>query len=66
MKANINFLSHLAQYFLEWEMIQTKVVEEIKTHILCSVPFFLKSNRLWDSVEKYCGAGLATNCSLDN
>jgi len=33
-------------------MFQTKVVEEIKTHILCSVTFFFrKSCRLWD-VEK--------------
>jgi hypothetical protein len=33
------FLSYIAQFFLEWEMFQTKVVEEIKTH-MCSV-FFL-------------------------
>ena len=26
-------LSYLAQFFLEWEMFQTKVVEKIKTHI---------------------------------
>ena len=26
------FLSYLAQFFLEWEMFQTNVVEEIKTH----------------------------------
>ena len=34
------FLSYLAQFFLEWEMFQTQVVEKIKTHILCSVTFF--------------------------
>jgi len=28
--------SYLAQFFLEWEVFRTKVVEEIKTHILCS------------------------------
>jgi hypothetical protein len=33
------FWSHLAQFFLEWEMFQTKVVQKIKTHILCSVNF---------------------------
>jgi len=40
-------------------MFQTKVVEKIKTHILCSVPFFRKSCRLWDNVGKilYSGAG---------
>jgi len=35
-------------------MFQTKVVEEIETHILCSVTFFRKSFRLWDNVETYC------------
>ena len=52
MKTNIHFLSYLAQFFLEWETFQTKVVEKIKTHILCSVTFFRKSCRLWDNVEK--------------
>jgi len=33
-------------------MFQTKGVEKIKTHILCSVTFFRKSCRLWDNVEK--------------
>ena len=52
MKTDIHFLSYLAQLFLEWEMFQTKVVEKIKTHILCSVTFFRKSCRFWDNVEK--------------
>jgi len=46
-------------YFIR-EMFQTKVVEEIKTHILCSVTiFFRKLYRLWDNVGKkiYSGAG---------
>ena len=34
------FLSYLTQFFLEWEMFQTKFVEKIKTHISCSVIFF--------------------------
>ena len=34
-------------------MFQTKVVEKIKTHILCSVTLFRKSCRLWVNVEKY-------------
>jgi hypothetical protein len=37
------FLSYLTQLFLEWEMFQTKVVEEIKTHILCSVTFLSRN-----------------------
>jgi len=40
MKVNIHFVSHVAQYSLEREMFQTNGVEEIKTHILCSVFFF--------------------------
>ena len=51
MKTNIHFWSYLAQFFLEWEIFQTKVLEKIKTHILCLVIFFLqKSYRLWDNV----------------
>ena len=40
MKTNIQFLSYLSHFFLEWEMFQTKVLEKIKTHILYSVTFF--------------------------
>jgi len=34
-------------------MFQTKVVEKIKTHILCSVTVFRKSYCLCDNVENY-------------
>ena len=34
MKTSIHILSYLAQFFLEWEVFQLKVVEKIKTHIL--------------------------------
>ena len=39
MKTNLHFWSYLAQFFLEWEMFQTKVVEEIKTRLMFN--FFL-------------------------
>jgi hypothetical protein len=52
MKTDINFWSYLAQFFFEWEMFQTRVVEKFKTHILFSVTFSQKSRRLWDNVEK--------------
>ena len=72
-QTDIEFWSHLAQFCLEWEMYQTKVEDKIKTHILCLVNFFRKSCRLWDNVEKYCGAGQAADdnmayahCMLDN
>ena len=35
MKSNIRFLSYLAHFFLQPEMVHKKVVEKIKTHILC-------------------------------
>jgi hypothetical protein len=60
--------SHLWQYldelFLEWKMFSIKVIEKIKTHILCFITFFRKSCRLWDNVEKYCAAREATNNAI--
>ena len=60
--------SHLQQYlpdfFLEWEIFQMKVVEKLKTHILCSVAIFRKSCRLWDNVEKYGRAREAVNDNM--
>jgi len=47
-------------------MSQTKVVEKIKTHILCSVTYFRKSCLLWDNVEKYCTAGQNTDDSMSH
>jgi hypothetical protein len=35
------FLSHLIQFFLEWDRFRTNFVEKTKTHILCSTTFFL-------------------------
>jgi hypothetical protein len=51
MESNMHFWSYLAQ-FLEWEMIETKVVENIKPLILCSITFSRKSFRLWNDVKK--------------
>jgi hypothetical protein len=65
MKTNIHFWSYLAHFFLEWEMFRTKVVEKIKTHILCSVTFFRKTCRLWENVEtNYCKSGQATDDNM--
>ena len=57
--------SHLWQYlveffFLQWEMLD-KVVEKIKTHILCSPTFFQQLHRLWDNAKKCGGAREAIN-----
>ena len=67
MKTNIGFWSFLAQFFLEWDMFQTKVVEKIKTRILCLTTFFCsprKSCRVWDNVEKCCKAWQATDDNM--
>jgi hypothetical protein len=61
MKTNIHFWSHLIQFFLEWKMFQTNVVDTIETHNLYSIFVFLKSCLLWDNVEKYCTVGQATD-----
>jgi len=52
MKTNIRFWSYLAHFFLEWEMFQTKVVEKIKTHILCSVFFFFENRVVYEITWK--------------
>ena len=41
-------------------MFQTKVVEQIKIHILYSITFSRKSCRLLDNVEKYGGSSGGT------
>jgi hypothetical protein len=40
MKTFLHLWEYLAEFFLEWEIFQTKVVEKIQTHILRSVTFF--------------------------
>ena len=50
---NIHLRSCLAQLFLEWGMLQSKVVEKIKTYILYSVTFyFLKNRAVYDIMWK--------------
>jgi hypothetical protein len=72
MMISIHFWSYLALFFLEWEMFQTKFVEEIKIHFFHQL-FSSKIVPLWDNVEKYCRAGQDTDdnmahahCMLDN
>jgi hypothetical protein len=58
--------THLWRYlaeFLEPETLQTKFVQKIKTHILCSELSYRKLYRLWDNVEKY---GIAWQATDDN
>jgi len=52
MKTNTHFSSHLAQFFLQLEMFQTKVLVEIKIHILCSVTFFSENSAVYEIMWK--------------
>jgi hypothetical protein len=51
MNTYVYLWQYLAELFLEWEMFQKKLVDNIKTHNLCSITLFRKSCRLWDNVE---------------
>jgi hypothetical protein len=51
MKTDTHFRSHLAHFFLEWEMFQTKVIEDIKTHIFCSVTFFFENRGVYEMLK---------------
>jgi len=51
---------YLTVCFSEWELFQTKADEKFKTYILYSRTSFWKSCHLWDKVEKYRRARLAT------
>jgi hypothetical protein len=46
---------YLAEFFLEWEIFEMKVLEKTKTDVLCSISFSNKSCRFWDNVENYIG-----------
>ena len=51
-RPHIHFFLYLAQFFLEWETFQTKVVEKIKTHILCTVTFFSENHAVYGIMWK--------------
>jgi hypothetical protein len=58
MKTDTHFWSHLAHFFLERDVFQTKVVEEIKTHLLYSILFYHAiCEVMW---KKYCRNRQAT------
>ena len=66
-------LWHVAKFFLECEIFQTKVVGKIKTYFIFNFFFPLKSRLIRDYIEKYHKAGQDTDnniahalCMLDN
>jgi hypothetical protein len=54
------FMIISGSFFLEWEKFRRKFVEKVKTHILLSIPFFLKLYHLWGNGERFCRAERAT------
>jgi hypothetical protein len=52
MKTNMHGVSYLAHFFLECVMLQTKVVEKIKIHTLCSVFFLNRAvyENMWKNI----------------
>ena len=48
MKTYVNLWQYFAEFFLELEMFQTKVVRNMKTHILCSVIFFFGNRAVYE------------------
>jgi hypothetical protein len=59
-------LWYLAEFFLEWEMLQTKFVDKIKKSILCSITcFFFENRALYEMMWKKHGrAGQLTNDNI--
>ena len=37
VKTSVHLWQYLVDFVVEWEVFQTKVVEKIKTHVLCSI-----------------------------
>ena len=73
MTTYVHLVLYLAEFLLEQEMFQTKILVKFKTQILCStifLSFFLsfslpgKSCHLWGNVEKYSIAEQATDDAL--
>jgi ubiquinone biosynthesis protein Coq4 len=52
MNTNIRFRTHLAQFFLELNIFQTKAVEKIEADILYSVTFGFKNRALFEITWK--------------
>ena len=61
LQEDLSIWQYLTQLFLQWEIFQTKILQKIKTHILCSIHIFWESCHLWDNVEKYHTARQVTD-----
>jgi len=54
---------YVTEFFLEWQIFQTKIVEKVKTYVIFNNFFFRKWCHLCDNVEKY---GTAKQAIDDN
>jgi hypothetical protein len=52
MKTKVHFSSHLAQFFLQWEVCRKKVDEKIKTHVSRSIIFFFENLAFYEIMRK--------------
>jgi len=52
MKTCVHLWLYLAEFFLEWEICQTKFMEEIKPNILCSIFFFSENRAVYEIMWK--------------
>jgi len=65
MKTSAHLWQYLAEFFLEWEVFQTKAPQKIKIHNLCSVtPPPLPPTVKLDKVPKYGTTGQATDVNI--
>jgi hypothetical protein len=54
MKTFSHLWKYLAKFLSEWGVFLTKVIEKIKTHILCSVTLFSKIAQFMRKCRKIC------------
>jgi hypothetical protein len=53
LKTGTHLWIYLPEFFLEWEMYQTKVVEKIETHFMLNNFFYRKSCRVCEATDTY-------------
>ena len=64
MKTFVNLWYELSEFFLEWEIFRTKLVQKIKTHLIFYNSPLPKSYCLYDNVVEYGRAGQATKDNI--
>jgi hypothetical protein len=52
MKTFVHLWLYLAEVFLLWEMFQIKLVDKMRTHILCSITLFPENDAVYEITWK--------------